>query len=59
MNDKLILEMNDEELYEFYLEQDRKEQLKLFKLTSGAIYGSAVTNYDEEEYYYEEDADII
>ena len=56
---KPILEMNDEELYEFYLEQDRKEQLKLFKLTSGAIYDSAVMNYDEEEYYYEEDADII
>ena len=57
MNDKLFLEMNDEELYEFYLEQDRKENL--FKLTSGALYGSAVMNYDEEEYYYEEDADII
>ena len=54
---KPILEMNDEELYEFYLEQDRKENL--FKLTSGALYGSAVMNYDEEEYYYEEDADII
>ena len=49
MNDKLFLEMNDEELYQFYLEQERKEQLNLFKLTSGALYGSAVMNYDEEE----------
>ena len=56
---KPILEMNDEELYEFYLEQERKEQLNLFKLTSAALYGAAVMNYDEEEYYYEEDADII
>ena len=46
---KPILEMNDEELYEFYLEQDRKDQLNLFKITSGALYGSAVMNYDEEE----------
>ena len=39
---KPILEMNDEELYEFYLEQERKEQLKLFKLTSAALYGDSV-----------------
>ena len=43
---KPILEMNDEELYQFYLEQIEK---KKFKLTSGALYGDAVTNYDEEE----------
>lgn len=42
MNEKLFLEMNDEELYQFYLEQDKKEKLKLFKLTSAAIYGDAV-----------------
>ena len=51
---KPILEMNDEELYQFYLEQNRK-----VKLTSAALYGDSVMNFDEEEYYYEEDADII
>ena len=49
MNDKLFLEMNDEELYEFYLEKDRKEKLKLLKLTSAALYGDIVREEAEED----------